>query len=830
MTSTGRMGVSPRLALAAIVAAVAVAVPAILAAVGVRLWWLLGLGAVVAAAGGVFAPGFSDSYRRARERGEGSSLALSRDSVVRRVREITDPVVLGVHPARYGDSRDAESGPVDAAPGRSDRVPPYVPRDIHEQLVELLASGGFILLVGDSTAGKSRAAYEAMRAALPDHTVIAPRGKAVLPDAVERASVLSRSVLWLDNAERFLGADGLTRTSVARLTDGTAHHRVVLATLRSAEMARYADSGHPDTTDAAEVRQVLEQATPLRLRRALSAAERERARTRAWDQRIADALEHTGEYGLAEYLAAGPELLNDWENAWEAGHPRAAALIAAAVDCRRAGLTRPLPRTLLQELHDHYLTRFGGDRLGPEPLDEAWEWATRPRRATTALIRPGTDPATVEVFDYLVDASQRNTAPDNHIPDQTLAGALAESDATEAGEIGSLANGYGRYELAALAFEREHEMNSTSLGPEHPHTLISRSNRAVMLGRLGRFEEEETEARTVLNIRTRTLGREHPDTLASRTILAQALSNRGDYTQSEHEIRAALETFARILGAGHEHTLATRANLGTALLRQGRHEEAETEARAALEGRARTLGLDHPDTLTSRNNLGAVLERMGQYREAEAELRVALEGFVRILGPEHPSTTATRTLFADALVSLGRLTEAESEARHVLTVRTRTLGDEHPEIVERRSELGGLLRRMERYEQAEAELAAVLEIRTRLLGPEHPDTLTSRNNRAVVMSNMGRIEEAAAEHRHILQVRTRLQGPDDEETLRSHANLAITLGELGQFEEAERHAQIALEGRTRILGPDHPDTANSRNTLGSLLRDQGRDDDADGIS
>lgn len=817
---------------AAITAALAVAVPAVLAAAGVRLWWLLGTGVAVAAVGGVFAPGIADSYRRARERGEDSGLALAKDSLLRRVRDVTDPVHLGVHPARHADPQGTAAGPADTA-GSNHRVPPYVPRDIHERLVELLARGGFVLLIGESTAGKSRAAYEAMRAALPDHTVIAPRSKSVLPDATERAAMLPRCVLWLDNAERFLGPDGLTRTSVARLTGGGGHHRVVLATIRAAEMARYTDIAHPDAADEAEARQVLEQATQLRLRRQLTAAERERALTRSWDQRIADALDHADEYGLAEYLAAGPELLNDWENAWEAGHPRAAALIAAAVDVRRAGLTRPLPRSLLESLHEGYLARHGSHRLGLESLDEAWAWATLPRRATTALIRPCADPdsepAAVEVFDYLVDVAQRDMTPDNRVPEQTLASALAEGDATEADQIGAIAYDYGHYELAARAFEHAHTMNGAGLGPEHPETLTNRSNRVVMLGELGRIEESEAEARTVLELRTRVLGPEHPDTLASRTILASALQHQGDYAPAEAEARGALEAFTRVLGPDHVNTLTTRSNLATILHLQGRHEEAETEGRATLQARIRVLGTEHPDIFLSRHNLGMNLEAMGRYEDAEAELRFALEGYARARGPEHPSTNTSRSRHADVLVSLGRLEEAETEARSALDIQTRALGLDHTDNLESRSALGILLRRLERYEEAEAEHTVVLKARSRLLGPDHTLALESRNNRAVALDGMGRFEEAVTEHRHVLEARSRLQGPDHHETLRSHANLALSLGELGLFEEAEAHARIALESRTRILGTDHRDTAASRDTLAGLLRDQGRHDEADRV-
>ena len=68
-------------------------------------------------------------------------------------------------------------------------------------------------------------------------------------------------------------------------------------------------------------------------------------------------------------------------------HPRGAALIAAAVDCRRAGFAGPLPRLLLDELHSAYLEQTAAARSYPETLAQAWSWAVRPRNSGSAPLR-----------------------------------------------------------------------------------------------------------------------------------------------------------------------------------------------------------------------------------------------------------------------------------------------------------------------------------------------------------------------------------------------------------------------------------------------------------
>jgi hypothetical protein len=63
------------------------------------------------------------------------------------------------------------------------------------------------MLVGDSTAGKSRAAYEAI-VTLPDHVLIVPNDRDAIATAIFEAVHTRRCVLWLDDLENYLGAGG----------------------------------------------------------------------------------------------------------------------------------------------------------------------------------------------------------------------------------------------------------------------------------------------------------------------------------------------------------------------------------------------------------------------------------------------------------------------------------------------------------------------------------------------------------------------------------------------------------------------------------------------
>jgi hypothetical protein len=151
------------------------------------------------------------------------------------------------------------------------------------------------------------------------------------------------------------------------------------------------------------------------MERAWTRRELEDAQRFGDDPRIAAALEHADQFGPAEYLAAGPKLFALWRGGWAPGaHPRGAALVAAAVDARRAGYYRGLPLAFFHNLHPHYLRQPHRVRLNPEPWAEAVTWATERRHATSGLlVRDEDDEDRYLVFDYIaaeVDADPESAS------------------------------------------------------------------------------------------------------------------------------------------------------------------------------------------------------------------------------------------------------------------------------------------------------------------------------------------------------------------------------------------------------------------------------------
>jgi tetratricopeptide (TPR) repeat protein len=737
-----------------------------------------------------------------------------------KVRQVLDPIMLGVHPS--SPVSDDIRGP--AGEALLERVPVYVPRDADSELRYRVAASGFVLLVGDSSAGKSRAAYQAMTT-LPDHVLIVPQDRESLPMAMNRAAAVRRCVVWLDDLEGYLGFGGLTRAGVARLLAGSRAHRVIVATLRAAEEAAL-------TSEAAglegswqhrrDTREVLELAHRIVLLRPFSSAERERAQAMAWDPRISDALGRADWYGLAEYLAAGPELLRDWEDAWSPNtdtrmptHPRGAALIAAAVDVRRGGHTSPLPRTLLEQVHGHYLDQRGGVRLRPEPLAEAWAWATRARRATTALLSP-IDDMHVQVFDYLLDTVQRRSGPGDHVPDTVMEAALAVCSPGDAHSIGHIAYDHGHYQLAERAFLAEYQVLTEKLGTEHLDTLAARADHADMLRDLDRPAESEDEHRAVVEIASRVYGPDHPQVLECRNGVAFALIRQNQPAKAEAELGAVQDTSARVLGPEHEVTIASRHLHAIALDHTGRLAEAEAEIRLVLATWTRDLGPENLDTLRSRGNLAHVLYTAGRLKEAESEARAALDIWKRVLGPEQWHTLQTWALYASVLRELGHPAESMREYQAITKIAARVYGPEHRLTLGSRNGAAFAMLKQGQPEKALRELVTIQAIASRALGPGHDVTITSRHLRAIALRALDRPDDAQAEDQAALDAWALESCPEVIKGPNTRADLADVLHEAGLLEEAERRTRVVLETRTRTLGPGHSDTARARSRLTSI--------------
>jgi hypothetical protein len=155
-----------------------------------------------------------------------------------------DPRRLGVHAAI-------------SVPGVAEEVPPeYVPRDVdadeHGVRVRVAAGaehGGFVLLVGGSSVGKTRCAVEAVKALLPEWWLVHPAGPTEVAAPAQAPS--PRMVVWLDELQRYLdGEYGLTGAMVRALLNPQ-DSAVIIGTLWPDRYAAYTVVPTPGDADQA---------------------------------------------------------------------------------------------------------------------------------------------------------------------------------------------------------------------------------------------------------------------------------------------------------------------------------------------------------------------------------------------------------------------------------------------------------------------------------------------------------------------------------------------------------------------------------------------------
>jgi hypothetical protein len=146
-----------------------------------------------------------------------------------------------------------------------------------------------------------------------------------------------------------------------------------------------------------------------------------------------------------------------------------------------------------------------------------------------------------------------------------------------------------------------------------------------MLHQQNKRAEAEAEDRAVLRLREKVLGPEHPDTLMARSNLAAGLADEGKYAEAEAENRTLINLKEKVYGPTSLGTLLVRGNLAEVL----------------------ELGLEHPDTLETCFNLAQCLRAENKTQEATDLAQRAAQGTRQILGADHPLTKKCEKLVGE---------------------------------------------------------------------------------------------------------------------------------------------------------------------------------------
>ncbi|WNV90710.1 tetratricopeptide repeat protein [Umezawaea sp. Da 62-37] len=502
------------------------------------------------------------------------------------LRQWPPPLVRSAADVDFGATRTRHTDDVNA----------YVPRAADRPLRYALGARKFVLLRGESKAGKSRTLAEAVRHAHPEAELVLPRdAKAVAElSRLEPALPLGNSVVVVLDDLSSADLDQLT-TSVL---DFWAERAVLVGTITA---SRYEAVMRTGSDVGAAARVALARATVVDLPFELSEGELAAAHE--------DYPEESGlveRSSIGEVLVGGEELVRKLRSG-RRDSPAGQAVVRAAVDVRRAGLRRAVSPVELTHLFPKYLERI---TVGVDPTAELFAaglaWACAPIASQVALLRRVS--GGLEVLDYVVEAEAGA-----EMPDFLGADLLAITSAADAYGIGDAAYAAGRSDLARQGFRR---------AMEDPGSLAAA---AFSLGVVLAGQDDAAGAERVYRQAIET---GHP------VFAYLAMVNLGFLLLERDAVEEAREVFRTAADTRPvERGPRARVGLGEVLLREERFDEAEAAFRQVLD-------VDDPATVP----LG--LHGLGRALAAQGNDAAAREVYLRAATCDHPkiSTWAKKAL------------------------------------------------------------------------------------------------------------------------------------------------------------------------------------------
>jgi tetratricopeptide (TPR) repeat protein len=536
-----------------------------------------------------------------------------------RLSQLTD-AKLGTTPTRHTEDGTASYVP---RPGPDARL--------REALPCTTAPYPFVLLVGDSKSGKSRTAVEAARKAfgeLDPPVILARDGEAV----AELTQLDPR--LPIDPVPALVWLDDLSASDLNSLTgtvlDALAQQSAVVATITT---ARWNEVLHSSTGITAAARDALRRA--VRVDVDFEPTEDERADF----QRTYPDEELRGT--IAETLVGGDVLLAKYQ-AGRQGHPAGCALVQAAVDVRRAGVTRPVTEPELRSLFPLYLRRV---RIGLAPTTEQFteglRWAAEPVASQVALLRRTESPRGEvgwEALDYVVSADDgQRDHPFRAIPDELWLELPNLAPAVESFAIGFAASLRDLPEVAIRASRRAADSGDADIAP------LAAVNLGLLLAESGdadgaraayqkAIESGHAEAAPKAAVNLGLLFKQRGDSGSARTAYRAAIDsghagyvpiaafNLGVLLADTGDADGALAAYGLAIDSGHAEAAPKAAvNIGLLLKQRG-------DLKGARLAYQTVIGFGAVDEApTAAVNLGLLLAESGAADGALAAYRLAID-------------------------------------------------------------------------------------------------------------------------------------------------------------------------------------------------------------
>ena len=226
-------------------------------------------------------------------------------------------------------------------------------------------------------------------------------------------------------------------------------------------------------------------------------------------------------------------------------------------------------------------------------------------------------------------------------------------------------------ELYLASFERWSQLADGER--DGNRTSYAANELALFLMHSGLYDEAEPLLRTAIDIDTKSLGSNHPFLTIRLINLANLLQRVNRLDEVEGLYRRALSISEQSFGPEHPRVAKCLSNLAEFLLGTNRLDEAERLVRRALAVDENCLGRDHLDVTLHLNLLARILQRRKNSVQAESLVRRSLAILESSFGPDHPNVAASSSNLAFLLLETNRPAEAEESLRRALAINEKKL-------------------------------------------------------------------------------------------------------------------------------------------------------------
>ena len=466
---------------------------------------------------------------------------------------------------------------------------PYIHRDDEDAVRAQLRAGNPVLLIGSSMVGKTRMAVQVIAEEFGSRPVAIPDSKTALADLDAKDVALQGTVIWLDDIDRLIGVGGITDGALRRLA---AAGNVIVGTIRTRAYDRFrpSDQLRPPEWD------VLSVFEHIFISQHLTKAEQERLAQAIADPDIRDRI---CAVGLGEYVGAAGQVAEALKLGAAGTDPLGYAMVMAAADWRRCGMTRPIPSSALVSLAKAHLDQRGQARLADkDAFNEGLTWATRDINPNAALLQPAAGDC-YAIYDYAVDLI---SAQGSSIPESSWGVIMANADASELVTLGHTAKvTYHRSETAAQAWRKAAVSGHTDAAPQAVFSL------GVLLERQGDVQGAKDAYQKAIDS-----GQSHA--------APRAAFNLGLLLAEVGDALGARDAFQRAIDSGHADTAPMAVfSLGVLLARQGDVQGAKDAYQKAIDS-----GHSHAAS-QAMFSLGVLLLRMGDVQGAKDAYQKAID-------------------------------------------------------------------------------------------------------------------------------------------------------------------------------------------------------------